>query len=86
MLSPNYPWYFLVLVPLGCLQPWWPALVLTLLGFVLYAAPPIDGHPRTFVVQTILWGCVIAALAIDLYWRFRLTHFARRVADERPLR
>jgi alpha-1,6-mannosyltransferase len=86
VLSPNYPWYFLVLVPLGCLQPWRPALVLTLLGFVLYAAPPIDGHPRTFVVQTILWGCVIAALAIDLYWRFRLTHFARRVADERPLR
>jgi hypothetical protein len=86
VLSPNYPWYFLVLVPLGCLQPWWPALVLTLLGFVLYAAPPIDGHPRTFVVQTILWGCVIAALAIDLYLRLRLTHFARRVVDERPLR
>jgi alpha-1,6-mannosyltransferase len=86
VLSPNYPWYFLVLVPLGCLQPWWPALALTLLGFVLYAAPPIDGHPRTFIVQTIVWGCVIAALAVDLYWRVRLTRPAGMGADERPLR
>jgi alpha-1,6-mannosyltransferase len=86
MLSPNYPWYFLVLVPLDCLQPWRPALLLTLLGFVLYAAPPIDGHPRTFIVQTILWGCVGAALAIDLCRHLRLTHFVRRGAEERPSR
>ena len=89
VLSPNYPWYFLVLVPLGCLRPWRAALALTLLSFVLYAAPPIDGHPRTFIVQSVLWGCVIAALAVDLYWRYwrcRLTHLARMGADERPSR
>jgi hypothetical protein len=86
VLSPNYPWYFLVLVPLGCLRPWRAALALTLLSFVLYAAPPIDGHPRTFIVQSVLWGCVIAALAVDLYWRCCFTHLARMGADERPSR
>ena len=86
MLSPNYPWYFLVLVPLGCLRPWPPALTLTLLSFLLYAAPPIDGHPRTFIMQSVLWGCVVIAFAVDLYCRLRLTRPAGMGADERPLR
>lgn len=67
VLSPNYPWYFLVLVPLGCLAPWMPARVLTLLSFVLYAAPPIDGGERTLGVQCLLYGTVMIVVAGSLY-------------------
>jgi hypothetical protein len=83
VLSPNYPWYFLVLVPLGCIAPWWPARILTLLSFVLYVAPPIDGDPRTFVAQGILYGTVIVVLAFDLYNRLPHRRGERRAASRR---
>lgn len=69
VLSPNYPWYFLVLVPLGCLAPWPPGRVATLLAPILYAAPPIDAAARTTLVQGILYASVMTAIAIDLYNR-----------------
>jgi hypothetical protein len=80
VLSPNYPWYFLVLVPLGCLAPWLPARVLTLLAIVLYAAPPIDGHPRTLAVQGLVYGGAIAALLFDALARGRRTPISERAA------
>jgi hypothetical protein len=73
VLSPNYPWYFIVLVPLGCLSPWIPARVLTLLSVILYAAPPLDPDPWTATVQSALYGSVMAALAVDLYNRRRVS-------------
>jgi hypothetical protein len=78
LLSPNYPWYFLVLVPLGCLSRWMPARLTTVLALVLYAAPPHDGEPRTVLVQSILYGTVMAALVFHLYTRLR------RSADTAP--
>jgi predicted MFS family arabinose efflux permease len=69
VLSPNYPWYFLALVPLGCLAPWLPARVLTLLAIILYAAPPLDVDGRAVLVQSLLHASVMAALVVDLYNR-----------------
>ena len=74
VLSPNYPWYFLVLVPLGCLAPWMPARLLTLLSVILYAAGPVDGDPRTVVVQSILYGTVMIATVWEMYTRLRRRH------------
>ncbi|MFZ1414690.1 MAG: glycosyltransferase 87 family protein [Defluviicoccus sp.] len=73
LLSPNYPWYFLALVPLGCLSRWMPARLTTVVAMILYAAPPHDAEPRTVLVQSILYGTVMAALAVDLYTRRRRT-------------
>lgn len=72
VLSPNYPWYFVVLVPLGCLAPWMPARLLTLLSVILYAAPPIDADPRAVVVQSVLYGTVIAFLIYDKFSQPRM--------------
>ncbi len=71
VLSPNYPWYFLVLVPLGCLSPFLPARLLTLLSVILYAAGPVDGDPRTVVVQSILYGTVMIAVGWEMYTSLR---------------
>lgn len=67
VLSANYSWYFLVLVPLGCLAPWMPARALTLLGVVLHAAGPVDGYPRAVLIQSLLYGTVMIAVAWNLY-------------------
>lgn len=67
LLSPNYPWYFLVLVPLSCLVPWSPVAALTLAAIVLYAAPPIDGRAETLAAQAALHAVVAAALVFELY-------------------
>lgn len=77
LLSPNYPWYFLVLVPLGCLSPWMPARIATLLAVILYAAPPLDAEQQTVLVQSISYGTVIMSLAFELY------HQRHRRADAR---
>jgi hypothetical protein len=69
VLSPNYAWYFLVLVPLGSIAPWTPARVLTLLGIVLHGAGPVDGYPRTVLIHALLYGFVMSSLLWDLYIR-----------------
>ena len=84
VLSPNYPWYFVVLVPLGCLAPWLPARVLTLLSGILYAAPPIDTDWRTALVQSILYGTVIAVLIFDAYTRRRIPQRVQAKANIVP--
>jgi hypothetical protein len=78
LLSPNYPWYFLVLVPLGCLSPWMPAQLTTVLAVILYAAPPRDAELQAVLVQSILYGTAMAALAFNLYTR------DRRMVDASP--
>lgn len=84
LLSPNYPWYFLVLVPLGCLAPWPPALALTLTAVVLYAAPPVDGDARTFAAQGLLHAVVAVALLAGLYRYWRRSDTPRTAASPRP--
>lgn len=71
LLSPNYPWYFLVLVPFVCLAPWPPATALTLTAVVLYAAPPIDGEAETFLAQAALHAVVAVVLVFELYRHWR---------------
>jgi len=73
LLSPNYPWYFLVLVPFVCLAPWPPAIALTLTAVVLYTAPPIDGEPEAFFAQAALHAVVTVVFAIELYRRWKRT-------------
>jgi len=85
-LSPNYPWYFLVLVPLGCLAPWPPAAALTLTAVVLYTAPPIEGEPATFLAQAALHAVVAVALAAELYRRPRPADNAPEFPTRKPLR
>ena len=65
LLSPHYPWYFLVLVPLLVLQPSTTAWVLTLACPILYASiggtgwPSYDARVAGFMLATL------AALAYD---------------------
>jgi hypothetical protein len=83
LLSPNYPWYFVVLVPLGCLKPWPPALALTLLAPVLYAAPPVDGRTDTLIAQGVLYGIATAAIAAAVGSRWWRSHMPAVMADEK---
>ena len=82
ILSPNYPWYFVVLVPLGCLAPWSPALCLTLLSAILYGAPPIAGDPSNILIHSLLYGAAIAALIFDLCRRFRSREISKNHAAD----
>jgi hypothetical protein len=50
-----------------------PARLTTVLALILYVAPPQDAEPRTVLVQSIFYGTVMAALAVDLYTRRRRT-------------
>jgi alpha-1,6-mannosyltransferase len=82
LLSPHYPWYFLVLVPLLVLQPSVTAWVLTLTCPILYASigeagwPSYDARIAAFTVATL------AALAHDA-WRLRLKPSDRAVGEVR---
>ncbi len=84
LLSPNYPWYFLVLVPFVCLAPWPPATALTLTAVVLYTAPPIDGEAETFLAQAALHAVVAVALVIELYRRWRRLDNAPESVHRKP--
>jgi hypothetical protein len=59
LLSPHYPWYFLVLVPLLVLQPSTTAWVLTLACPILYASiggagwPSYDARVAGFMLVTL---------------------------------
>jgi hypothetical protein len=86
LLSPNYPWYFLVLVPFACLAPWPPSTVLTLTAVVLYTAPPIDGKPEAFLAQAALHAVVAVALAVELYRHLRRVDNAPESVRRRPSR
>jgi alpha-1,6-mannosyltransferase len=65
--SPHYAWYFVCLVALLTIAPWWPAWWLTLSAVLLYweAKPGIIPHWTGF---TIYGGFIILG-AIDLIWR-----------------
>lgn len=56
--SPHYAWYFVWLVALLCVAPWWPAWWPTLTGVLLYWDPQ-TGHVPIWVGFTIYGGFVI---------------------------
>jgi alpha-1,6-mannosyltransferase len=60
LASPHYPWYFVWLVALCALAPWWPVLWPTLTAFLLYWHPK-TGYVPLWVEFTIYGGFLILA-------------------------
>jgi rSAM/selenodomain-associated transferase 1 len=71
-LSPDFPWYFLVLLPFVPLIGSWSAFAMTSAGFLLYGFT-YDPYSLPFFTRASLFnGLVIAAIAADLMlaaWR-----------------
>jgi len=55
LLSPHYSWYYLWLLPLLCLQPYLPALFLTVTSFVLYETLLRTTGPILFRINALLY-------------------------------
>jgi hypothetical protein len=67
LLTPHYPWYFLWLLPLLCLAPRWPVLILTTGSFVLYAVLENRSGARELVFNSVLYGSFLLATAGQLW-------------------
>jgi hypothetical protein len=75
--SPHYAWYFVWLVTLLCVAPWWPAFWPTLTAVLLYWEPQ-TGHVPLWVSSTIYGGFAILGCG-DIVWRFaRAARFGER--------
>ncbi|HEY1244057.1 MAG TPA: hypothetical protein VGF29_04415, partial [Hyphomicrobiaceae bacterium] len=70
LISPNYPWYFLVLVPFLALAPTASGWALTSASVVFYDVVPGDVLPAYEARIGVFTMAVLAALAYDL-WRER---------------
>ena len=70
-VSPHYAWYFVWLVALLCVAPWWPAFWPTLTAVLLYWEPQ-TGHIPVWVGLTIYGGFVVAG-CVDVAQRYLLT-------------
>jgi hypothetical protein len=66
--SPHYAWYFVWLVALLCVAPWWPAFWPTLTAVLLYSSPE-SGRVPLWVGFTIYGGFAIL-VGVDIFWRF----------------
>jgi hypothetical protein len=71
LISPNYPWYFLVLVPFLALSPSTTAWVVTSAGVLFYDVVPNDVLPVYEVRIGLFTLAVLAALAHDLWGEWR---------------
>ena len=65
--SPHYPWYFVCLVALLTIAPWWPAWWLTLSAVLLYWEAKAGTIPRW--TGFAIYGGFIILGAVDLIWR-----------------
>jgi alpha-1,6-mannosyltransferase len=82
--SPHYAWYFVWLVALLCVAPWWPAFWPTLTAVLLYWEPE-TGRTPLWVGFTIYGGFAILG-CVDIAWRFAVAarfgeHHGRRRAS-----
>jgi alpha-1,6-mannosyltransferase len=66
LVTPHYSWYFLWLLPILCLVPYWPALILTAASFVLYSPAFIPPESRQLVVNSLLYGSFLLAVLVHL--------------------
>jgi hypothetical protein len=66
LVTPHHGWYFLWLLPALCLVPYWPALLLTALSFILYATLGLAAPARDLVVNSLLYGPFLLAVLIHL--------------------
>jgi alpha-1,6-mannosyltransferase len=71
LISPNYPWYFLVLVPFLALAPSATAWVLTSASVLFYNVVPGDVLPPYEARIAFFTVAVLAALAHDLWGEWR---------------
>jgi hypothetical protein len=85
LISPNYPWYFLVLVPFLALAPSAAAWVLTSANVLFYNVVPGDVLPSYETRITVFTVAVLVALAYDLRgeWHRRFFGFADRTCARR---
>lgn len=74
--SPHYAWYFVWLVALLCVAPWWPAFWPTLTAVLLYWEPEI-GHIPLWVGFAVYGGFVIVG-CVDLAWRSCAARFGEQ--------
>ena len=66
LVTPHHGWYFLWLLPILCLVPYWPALLLTAMSFILYATLGLAAPARDLVVNSLLYGPFLLAVLIHL--------------------
>ena len=87
LLSPHYPWYFLWVVPMLCLQPYVPTLYLTVISFILYGTRLQAPGPVLFRLNAMVYLPFALLIAIDLLLRYRVAaqrgHAAIREIPER---
>ena len=66
LVTPHHGWYFLWLLPILCLVPYWPALLLTALSFILYSTLGLQTPSRDLVINSLLYGPFLLAVLIHL--------------------
>jgi alpha-1,6-mannosyltransferase len=67
LLSPDYPWYFVVLVPFLALTPFIAPWILTVGAFILYDAIDNDIVLPVQTRELLLYGGTLTGLAVDLW-------------------
>jgi alpha-1,6-mannosyltransferase len=80
LLSPHYPWYFLVLVPLLAIHPSATAWVLTLACPLLYDSVEATGWPSYDARIVAFTAATLVALAYDS-WRLRRNSLDRAIGQ-----
>jgi hypothetical protein len=67
LLTPHYPWYYLVLVPFIAFYPWsWTLWLLTAGSMQMYHAIPDDPLPDYFIRQYVFITLAIGTIAHDI--------------------
>ena len=84
LASPHYPWYFVWLVALLCVAPWWPAWWLTITAVLTYLDPK-PGQIPLWVGFTVYGGFAILACT-DIAWRALTGCWARKGTEWQPPR
>lgn len=83
LLSPNYPWYFLVLTPFVALVGGAPVWMLTLGALLLQEESPWDDHIPILIRKTMLYGAFLAACAYVAWQVWRRASPTGTPSDER---
>ena len=73
LISPHYPWYFLVLAPFLALAPSAAAWALTSTSVLFYDVVPNDSLPAYEARIAVFTLATLAALAYDLWCQWRRT-------------
>jgi hypothetical protein len=71
LLTPHYPWYFLWLLPMLCIVPNWPALILTAVSFVLYIGLQYQHPALELLIKVSPFAIFLLAVVIEQYARRR---------------